>query len=87
MPREHESVEKPHREGDASPACLPEDPSMRLAETVQAIEEDAHSKSGDPTAGDDEELVGEDVVVPPERLEGADLPPDDPGAVPTEPPG
>lgn len=87
MPREHESVEKPRSEEDASPGSLPEGPRMRPAETVQAIEEDAHSKSDEPTSQDDEKLAGEDALLPPDRSESADALPDEPGATPSEPPG
>lgn len=47
---------------------LPDDPSLRPTETVDALEEKAREESGDLTESDEEQISGEDVVAPTDRL-------------------
>ena len=76
---------------EATETRLPVDPGLRAAETMDALEKNAHDEAAaddDAVAEDDDKLAGEDVTLPPNRLddEGGD-PPGEPGTAPSEPPG
>lgn len=87
MPDEFETGKEP----DSATEARPEDPSMRAAETVDALEKHVRDEAAADDAApveDAEKLAGEDVTLPPSRLddETDDLP-GEPGTEPSEPPG
>lgn len=88
MPHEPGASQEPD---EATETRLPEDPGMRPAETVDALEKHVHDEAAaddDAAAADDDKLAGEDVTLPPNRLgdEGGD-PSGESGTEPSEPPG
>jgi len=88
MPHEPGAGKEPN---EATETRLPVDPGMRAAEVVDALEKNAHdgaAANDDAAAADDDKLAGEDVTLPPDRLEdeGGD-PSGEPCTEPSERPG